>query len=65
MELILYSDYFLRVLFYFSRMSEQTVTVADIASFYQIYKNNLVKFVHHLIWLSLIHAIQGKGGEIQ
>lgn len=65
MQLTLYSDYSLRVLLYLSRMPKQTITILEIANFYQISKNHLVKVVHHLARLGLISSIQGKGGGIQ
>lgn len=65
MQLTLYSDYSLRVLLYLSRMPKQTTTILEIANFYQISKNHLVKVVHHLSRLGLIRTIQGKGGGIQ
>lgn len=65
MQLTFYSDYSLRVLLYLSHMPKTTTTILEIANFYQISKNHLVKVVNHLAQHGLIRTIQGKGGGIQ
>lgn len=65
MQLTLYSDYSLRVLLYLSQMPKRTTTVVEIANFYKISKNHLVKVVHHLAELGFIISTQGKGGGIR
>lgn len=65
MQLTLYSDYALRVLFYLSQMPKKTATIVEIAHFYKISKNHLVKVVHHLAELGFIISTRGKGGGIK
>lgn len=64
-QLTFYSDYSLRVLIYLSRCNKETSTIAEIADFYLISKNHLVKVVHQLAKLGYINSIQGKGGGIK
>ena len=65
MQLTLYSDYSLRVLLYLSHMPKKTATIIEIASFYKISKNHLVKVVHQLAHSGFIKSLQGKGGGLQ
>lgn len=65
MQLTLYSDYSLRVLLYLSHMPKKTATIVEIAHFYKISKNHLVKVVHHLAHSGYIKTLQGKGGGLQ
>jgi Rrf2 family transcriptional regulator, nitric oxide-sensitive transcriptional repressor len=65
MQLTLYSDYSLRILLYLSRMPKATATIAEIADFYKISKNHLVKVVHRLVQLGFVTSTRGKGGGIQ
>lgn len=65
MQLTLYSDYSLRVLLYLSQTKNDRSTIIEIANFYNISKNHLVKVVHRLAQLGYITSIQGKGGGIK
>ncbi len=65
MQLTLYTDYTLRVLVYLSLQPEQTVTITQIADFYAISRNHLVKVVHNLATLGYIHTTRGKGGGLR
>lgn len=64
MQLTLYSDYSLRVLFFLSKMPKDTATITEISEFYGISRNHLVKVVHRLAQLELIITTRGKGGGI-
>lgn len=65
MQLTLYSDYSLRVLLYLSHMPKKTATIEEIAHFYKISKNHLVKVVHHLAHSGYITTSQGRGGGLR
>ena len=65
MQLTLYTDYTLRVLVYLSLQPTKTVTISEIASFYAISRNHLVKVVHNLATLGYIHTTRGKGGGLR
>lgn len=65
MQLTLYTDYTLRVLVYLSRRPQETVTISEIADYYAISRNHLVKVVHNLAQLGYIHTTRGKGGGIK
>lgn len=65
MQLTLYTDYTLRVLIYLSMHRDRTVTITEIAQFYGISRNHLVKVVHNLATLRYIHTTRGKGGGIR
>jgi len=62
MKLTLYTDYGLRVLLYLSLQEKATVT--EIAEAYQIARPHVVKVVHHLGRLGLIHTKRGRSGGI-
>ena len=66
MQLTLYTDYSLRVLVYLSLLPEgQSSTISEIADYYQISRNHLVKVVHNLSNLSYIITSRGKGGGLR
>ena len=48
MQLTLHTDYSLRVLIYLTQKRADLATISEIANFYQISRNHLVKVVHHL-----------------
>lgn len=65
MQLTLYTDYSLRVLLYLAINSGKRATISEIAEYFDISRNHLVKVVHNLGQLGLIHTIRGKSGGIQ
>lgn len=65
MQLTLYTDYSLRVLVYLSLHQNRPTTVAEIADFYQISRNHLVKVVHNLSSKKYITSTRGKGGGVR
>ncbi len=65
MRLTLYSDYSLRVLLYLSHKEGETVTITELADFYKISRNHLVKVVHNLGINGFISTSRGKHGGIR
>lgn len=65
MRLTLYSDYSLRVLLYLSRKGEEAATISELADFYEISRNHLVKVVHNLGLNGFIITSRGKNGGIR
>lgn len=65
MQLTLYSDYSLRVLIYLARHRDGLITINEIAEFYQISKNHLVKVVHQLGKIGVIESVRGKNGGLR
>ena len=66
MRLTRFSDIGLRVLIYLSRTdaSRTTVTVAEVASQFDIPQNHLVKVVGHLAKAGWVQALRGRNGGI-
>jgi len=62
MQLTLYTDYSLRVLVYLMLMNDKPVTITEIADYYNVSRNHLVKIVHNLGLLGYITTMRGKGG---
>lgn len=63
MQLTQYTDYSLRVLIYLSqKKSGELATISEIAEFYKISRNHLVKVVHNLAIYGFIHTMRGKNG---
>ncbi len=65
MRLTLYTDYSLRVLLYLASKEDQLVTVTELAAFYQISRNHLVKVVHQLGLKGYIATTRGRNGGIR
>ena len=65
MQLTRYTDYSLRVLAYLSQKNDHAVTISEIANYYDISRNHLVKVVHHLASTGFIKTTRGKGGGIR
>lgn len=64
MQLTQYTDYSLRVLVYLNVKREGRATITELADFYAISRNHLVKVVHHLAQENFIHTQRGKNGGI-
>lgn len=65
MQLTLHTDYALRVLLYLAQKKGEMATISEIAEFYQISRNHLVKVVHHLASDNFIHTTRGKHGGMR
>ena len=65
MQLTLYTDYSLRTLAYLSLNPNKSCTISEIADFYHISRNHLVKVVHNLSKAGFIASVRGKGGGLQ
>lgn len=64
MQLTAHTDYALRVLLYLGLHPQQLVTINDLAKFFNISKNHLVKVVHNLGLRGFVKTVRGKGGGI-
>jgi Rrf2 family nitric oxide-sensitive transcriptional repressor len=64
-RLTLYTDYSLRVLLFLASKPEETATITEIADFYKISRNHLVKVVHNLGINKFITTSRGKNGGIK
>lgn len=64
MQLTLYTDYSLRVLIYLATHPGKRITITQISEYFGISRNHLVKVVHNLGKLQLIHTIRGKSGGL-
>ena len=65
MQLTLHTDYALRVLIFLTQKREDLATITEIADFYQISRNHLVKVVHHLAGAGFIKTTRGKNGGMK
>ncbi len=65
MRLTLYTDYSLRVLLYLAYNKDKTVTISELADFYKVSRNHLVKVVHELGLNGYILTSRGKHGGIK
>jgi Rrf2 family transcriptional regulator, nitric oxide-sensitive transcriptional repressor len=65
MQLTSYTDYALRVLIYLALHDERLVTIAEMASAYQISKNHLMKIVYHLGQNGFVETVRGRGGGLR
>ncbi len=64
MQLTSYTDYALRVLIYLAVLPKGQATISEIADFYGISRNHLVKIVHQLGGNGFIKTTRGKGGGL-
>jgi Rrf2 family transcriptional regulator, nitric oxide-sensitive transcriptional repressor len=64
MQLTTHTDYALRVLIYLTLHQGQLVTISELAEFFHISRNHLVKVVHNLGVKGFIKTVRGKGGGI-
>lgn len=65
MRLTQYTDYSLRVLIYLAYKRDENVTISELADFYKISRNHLVKVVHNLGLNGYILTIRGKNGGLK
>jgi len=65
MKLTLYTDYSLRVLLYLAYKEGEAATISELADFYKISRNHLVKVVHDLGKNGYILTARGKGGGMK
>jgi len=65
MQLTLHTDYALRVLIYLAQKKDGLSTISEIANFYDISRNHLVKVVHHLSTENFIQTTRGKNGGMR
>ncbi|HEC18018.1 MAG TPA: Rrf2 family transcriptional regulator [Gammaproteobacteria bacterium] len=65
MQLTLHTDYALRVLIYLAQKGDALATISEIADFYQISRNHLVKVVHHLAQENFVRTTRGKHGGMR
>lgn len=65
MRLTLYTDYSLRVLIYLAQNADKVVTISELADFYRISRNHLVKVVHELGLSGYVQTTRGKHGGIR
>jgi len=65
MQLTLHTDYSLRVLIYLTQTRDSLATISEIANFYNISRNHLVKVVHHLSNEGFIQTTRGKNGGMK
>lgn len=64
MQLTSFTDYSLRTLVYLAMHQQRLCTAKEVAEFYQISQNHMVKIVHNLAKLGVINSSKGKGGGI-
>ena len=62
MRLTTYTDYAMRTLFFLATNPNRKVTVGEIAKFYDISQNHLVKVVQDLVKGQYIISSKGRGG---
>jgi Rrf2 family nitric oxide-sensitive transcriptional repressor len=65
MQLTQYTDYSLRVLIYLARLGERAATIGEIADYYRISRNHLMKVVTGLAAAGFVATTRGKGGGLQ
>jgi Rrf2 family nitric oxide-sensitive transcriptional repressor len=65
MRLTLYTDYSLRVLLYLANKEDENVTITELADFYKISRNHLVKVVHNLGLNGYLLTTRGRHGGLK
>jgi Rrf2 family nitric oxide-sensitive transcriptional repressor len=61
----MYTDYSLRVLIYLASKEDEVVTITELADFYKISRNHLVKVVHNLGITGYISTTRGRNGGLK
>jgi Rrf2 family transcriptional regulator, nitric oxide-sensitive transcriptional repressor len=64
MQITNYTDYALRVLIYIAKSPTGQTTITEIADFFNISRNHLVKVVHQLGHKGYVKTTRGKGGGL-
>lgn len=62
MQLTSYTDYALRVLIYLGNSPEKQATISELADFFSVSRNHLMKVVHQLGSKGFLKTTRGKGG---
>lgn len=65
MQLTQFTDFALRVLIYLTQKEDGFATISEVAEFYGISRNHLVKIVHHLSTHEVLHTVRGKSGGMR
>lgn len=65
MQLTSFTDYSLRTLMYLGACPDRLSNVKEVAEYYGISRNHLVKVVHRLSQLGYIETTKGKGGGVR
>jgi len=65
MNLTRFSDYSLRVLICAGTHPDRLLTIAEIATAFDVSENHLMKVVHRLAQLELLETLRGKGGGLR
>lgn len=65
MQLTTHTDYALRVMIYLGLHTDRLVTISELAEYFAISQNHLVKVVHKLGLKGFIFTQRGKGGGIR
>ena len=65
MQLTIFTDYGLRCLMFLSANRGRLCSVREIAVYYGISYNHLVKVVHRLAQIGYVESVKGRGGGIR
>lgn len=65
MHLTSFTDYALRSLMYLANKPNKICNVSEIAIYFGISQNHLVKIIHRLVQFGYIHSTKGKGGGLR
>lgn len=64
MQLTVYTDYSLRVLMYLAERPNKHTTVNDVAEFYEVSHNHMMKVVRNLSFCGYVNTVRGRKGGI-
>jgi len=65
MQLTMFTDYALRSLIFLAKRPKELASVKEIAAYYGISRNHLVKVIHRMVTLGLIASSKGRGGGVK